>query len=158
MEQVDINELMDVSKIPGFDSGDETITPYEPLVLKDIDSNPDNRSKDLDNDYSSVRQNLYYQNQMIMDAAKIFLESAKNSESPRHMEVFAALMGQATTTNRELMKIHKDMRDITDETTGSEHSPKEEFRLSSPTDRMTRFGSSYDVIDVTPEKVENSNE
>lgn len=152
MEQVDINELLDISKIPGFESGAE-ISPYEKLELVDIASHPSERSIDLDDDYSNVRKSLYYQNQMLLDAAKIFLESAKNSDSPRHMEVFSTLMGQMTITNKELVKLHKDMRDITDEKPSGNSNPQE-LRYSSPTDRMKKFGSSYDPIDVTPVVVE----
>lgn len=152
-KQVDINELLDVSKIPGFDSGD-VIPAYEPLELRDVKSNPENRYVDLETDYTTVRQNLYYQQQMLLDAAKIFLETAKNSESPRHMEVFSALMGQMTVSNREMIKVHKDMRDITDEKTANDQNQTQQHQyFSSPADRMKRFGSSFDAIDASSAEV-----
>lgn len=141
-QQVDFNKLLDISSIPGFEGGTDVSPIYEPLELKKVDSNPEERSSDLNKDYSIVRENMHYQSQMLMDAAKIFLESAKNSDSPRHMEVFAALMGQMTTTNKELLKVHKDMKDIT----GEDNTKKPMMFMSSPSDRMKRLGSSYDAL------------
>nr|3TXS_A Chain A, Terminase DNA packaging enzyme small subunit [Biquartavirus 44RR2]3TXS_B Chain B, Terminase DNA packaging enzyme small subunit [Biquartavirus 44RR2]3TXS_C Chain C, Terminase DNA packaging enzyme small subunit [Biquartavirus 44RR2]3TXS_D Chain D, Terminase DNA packaging enzyme small subunit [Biquartavirus 44RR2] len=85
---------------------------YAPLVLRDPVSNPNNRKIDQDDDYELVRRNMHYQSQMLLDMAKIALENAKNADSPRHVEVFAQLMGQMTTTNKEMLKMHKEMKDL----------------------------------------------
>ena len=98
MEGLDINKLLDISDLPGIDG--EEIKVYEPLQLVEVKSNPQNRTPDLEDDYGIVRRNMHFQQQMLMDAAKIFLETAKNADSPRHMELFATLMGQMTPTNR----------------------------------------------------------
>lgn len=112
---LDMNELLNITDLPGVD-GEELVV-YEPLELTTVDSNPQNRTVDLEDDYTVVRQNLHFQQQMIFDAAKIFLETAKNADSPRHMEVFSTLMGQMTNTNKEILKLHREMKDITNEQT-----------------------------------------
>lgn len=145
--QVDMNELLDVSEIPGFTGGD-VIPTAPPLELKEVQSNPDDREKDLFSDYKEVRKNMHFQSQMLLDAAKLFLESAKSADSPRHMEVFATLMGQMTTTNKELLKMHKDMKDITEQPASNPQHINATFVSSSPMEMMEEFGSSYDVIEA----------
>lgn len=150
--ELDISKLMDISELPGI-SGEE-IQVYEPLQLIDVDSNPQNRTPDLEDDYIIVRKNMHYQQQMLMDAAKIFLETAKNADSPRHMEVFGALMGQMTTTNKEILKLHKEMKDITAEqvsTKGGSQSVNIEQAtvfMGSPSDLMDEVGDSYEAIEA----------
>ena len=146
--QVDINSLLDITDIPGIN--DENLEVSEPLVLKEVKSNPENRGKDLEDDYVEVRKNMHFQSQMLFDAAQKFLESAKNADSPRHMEVFATLMGQMTTTNKELLKLHKDMKDITEESTNTKTI--EAVYMSSPSDMLEENGSSYDVLYEKQEK------
>lgn len=152
MNQLDIGKLMDISELPGV-TGDE-IQVYEPLKLVDVESNPNNRTPDLEDDYIIVRKNMHYQQQMLMDAAKIFLETAKNADSPRHMEVFGTLMGQMTTTNKEILKLHKEMKDITAEqvsTKGGTQSVNIEQAtvfMGSPSDLMDEVGDSYEAIEA----------
>lgn len=112
---IDLKDIFKDGDLPGVDG--ESIVVYQPLVLKDVVNNPNNRAPDLESDYTVVRTTLHHQQQMLMDAAKIFLETAKNADSPRHMEVFSTLMNQMTTTNKELLKLHKEMKDITNENT-----------------------------------------
>lgn len=38
MSELDINKLMDITDLPGI-AGEE-VTAYEPLVLKEVESNP----------------------------------------------------------------------------------------------------------------------
>lgn len=149
-EQLDITKLLDISELPGIEG--EEVAVYEPLVLKEVKSNPNDRKPDLEDDYSVVRKNMHFQQQMLMDAAKIFLETAKNADSPRHMEVFATLMGQMTTTNKEILKLHKEMKDITDEkVTPSTNSPQTTnienatIFMGSPSDLMDEVGDSYEA-------------
>lgn len=150
MSDLDINKLMDITDLPGL-AGEE-VTAYEPLVLKEVESNPQNRTPDLEDDYSVVRKNLHFQQQMLMDAGKIFLEAAKNADSPRHMEVFATLMGQMTTTNKELLKLHKEMKDITAEQIGTKGGEPNQTNIQnatifmgSPTDLMDEVGDAYEA-------------
>lgn len=148
---LDISKMMDIGDLPGL-TGEE-IQVYQPLALVDIDSNPKDRSPDLETDYSLVRRNMHYQQQMILDAAKIFLETAKNADSPRHMEVFATLMSQMTNGNKELLKLHKEMKDITAENIGTKGNNSGQsmnienanIYVGSPTDMMDELGDSYDA-------------
>ncbi|UOX40541.1 terminase small subunit [Aeromonas phage GomatiRiver_11] len=112
--ELDMMSLKDLGGIEGMTGEDVTV--YEPLVLQAPVSDANNRKNDQDDDYALVRRNLHFQSQMLLDMAKIALENAKNAESPRHVEVFATLMGQMTTTNKEMLKMHKEMMEITGST------------------------------------------
>lgn len=112
MSDLNFDDLVsfDGVELPGFK--DEEVLTHEPLQLVDVVSNPDNRATDVDHDYAYVRQALHHQSQMIMDMAQVALASAKASDSPRHVEVFAALMSQMTNSNKEILKIHKEMNEV----------------------------------------------
>lgn len=148
---LDITKMMDIGDLPGL-TGEE-IQVYQPLELVPVESNPQNRAPDLENDYTLVRRNMHYQQQMILDAAKIFLETAKNADSPRHMEVFATLMSQMTNGNKELLKLHKEMKDITAENVGTKGGNQNSgmnienanIYVGSPTDMMDELGDSYEA-------------
>jgi hypothetical protein len=149
---LDMNELLNITDLPGVD-GEELVV-YEPLELTTVDSNPQNRTVDLEDDYTVVRKNLHFQQQMIFDAAKIFLETAKNADSPRHMEVFSTLMGQMTNTNKEILKLHREMKDITNEQTNvskDQHAPgsvniqNAQVFLGGPSDLMDQEGDAFDA-------------
>lgn len=107
---LDFNNLKDLSGIEGL--GGDDVQVYAPLVLHDPVSNPNNKKLDQDDDYILVRRNMHYQAQMLLDMAKIALENAKNSDSPRQVEVFSQLMGQMTTTNKEIIKMHKEVKEL----------------------------------------------
>lgn len=141
MNSIDVSKLLDISDLPNIEG--EEIPIYPPLELKTVRSNLENRRPDLDSDYSIARQNLHFQSQMILDAAKVYLETAKNSESPRHMEVFAALMGQFTNVNKEILKLHKEIKDIDPKPVVETSQPK--TVLGSPLDMMDQFGDSYEA-------------
>lgn len=136
MSELNMAELLSLEGLPGLEG--EELPVYKPLVLEEVDSNPTNRKPDIEDDYSLVRRNLHFQSQMLMDMAKIALENAKNAESPRHVEVFATLMGQMTATNKELLRVHKDMKDITDEKviTGQVAQQQADTFLCSPEDMI----------------------
>lgn len=149
-EALDITKMMDIGDLPGL-TGEE-IQVYQPLVLDTVNSNPKDRAPDLEDDYTLVRRNMHYQQQMILDAAKIFLETAKNADSPRHMEVFATLMSQMTNGNKELLKLHKEMKDITSENVGTKGGNQGGMSIEnanifvgSPTDMMDELGDSYEA-------------
>ncbi|ADG60075.1 terminase small subunit [Acinetobacter phage Acj9] len=145
-------EILDTTDLPGLDG--DTIEVYQPTVLNEITSNPTNRTPDLESDYSVVRKNLHYQQQMLFEAGKIFLETAKNADSPRHMEVFATLMGQMTTTNKEILKLHKEMKEITTETitagkqgdtTNNQVNIAQATFVGGPTDLMDQVGDAFET-------------
>lgn len=159
MSELNIASLMDISELPGIEG--EEIEVYAPLELVEVKSNPNDRKPDLEDDYSVVRKNLHFQQQMLMDAGKIFLETAKNADSPRHMEVFATLMGQMTTTNKEILKLHKEMKEITDEKVDTKGQGGHQTTnignatifMGSPTDLMDEIGDSYEAQEKLEKQV-----
>ena len=143
-EVLDMSKLLDIDSLPGIEG--EEIPVYEKLELVEVKSNPNDRKPDLEDDYSVVRKNLHFQQQMLMDAGKIFLETAKNADSPRHMEVFATLMGQMTTTNKEILKLTDEKVDTKGQgghqTTNIENAT---IFMGSPSDLMDEIGDSYEA-------------
>lgn len=147
---LDMAKLLDITELPGI-TGEE-VQVYEKLELVEVESHPQNRTPDLEDDYGVVRKNLHFQQQMLMDAGRIFLETAKNADSPRHMEVFATLMGQMTTTNKEILKLHKEMKEITAEQVGTKAQPNSSMNIQnatvfvgSPSDMMDEYGDAYEA-------------
>lgn len=154
MEEFSVKQLLDLENLPGAETGEEMVV-YEKLELVDVESHPADRKPDLEEDYALARKTAHYMDQMIMDMAQIALHNAKNSESPRHVEVFTTLMNQLNNSNQGLMKIHKEMREITEETTkpGSEkgNGGGNEMNIEnatvfvgSPTELMQKYGSAYE--------------
>ncbi|AKR16104.1 terminase small subunit [Citrobacter phage IME-CF2] len=154
MENLNLQELLNIDSLPGGVESGEDVVVYEKLELKPVESHPADRKPDLEEDYSLARRTAHYMNQMIMDMAEIALHNAKNSESPRHVEVFTGLMNQLNSSNMGLMKIHKEMREITEEkttTSPGEKSGGGEMNIEnatvfvgSPTELMQKYGSAYD--------------
>lgn len=153
-ELLNMEDLLNITDLPGVEG--ESLVVYQPLELKEVESNPKNRTDDLESDYIIVRKNMHFQQQMLMDAAKIFLETAKNADSPRHMEVFATLMGQMTTTNKEILKLHNEMKTITNEQVsvgkGEGNQPQGGINIQnaqvfvgSPTDLMESEGDAFEA-------------
>lgn len=170
MENLNLQELLNIDSLPGGVESGEDVVVYEKLELKPVESHPADRKPDLEEDYSLARKTAHYMNQMIMDMAEIALHNAKNSESPRHVEVFTSLMNQLNSSNMGLMKIHKEMREITEETTkpGGEKSAGGDVNIESatvfvgsPTELMQKYGSAYEpkegFIDGEAVEVDNGN-
>ncbi|AKU44794.1 terminase small subunit [Klebsiella phage Miro] len=157
MEEFSVKQLLDLENLPGAETGEEMVV-YEKLELVDVESHPADRKPDLEEDYALARKTAHYMNQMIMDMAQIALHNAKNSESPRHVEVFTTLMNQLNNSNQGLMKIHKEMREITEEKTTTTPLPEQKDKgvnienatvfVGSPTELMAMKGSSYDAKDA----------
>lgn len=147
---LDMNKLTNFSDLglPGTFGDMNEVVNHEPLKLVPVKSNPEDRTQDLISDYETVRQNIHYQNQMLMNVAEIFLEIAKNSESPNFLQAFSGLMNQMNNTNKELLNIHKDMKKICEDS--SSKKKKEESQNSSPINiqQATVFmGSTSDLMD-----------
>lgn len=150
---LNIQELLNIENLPGMVDGGDVVV-YEKLELIPVESHPGDRKEDLESDYTMARKNIHFMNQMIMDMAEIALHNAKNSESPRHVETFAGLMSQLNTSAMSLMKLHKEMREITEEKTttnpgkgNSEPNMNIENAtvfVGSPTELMQQMGSSYE--------------
>lgn len=153
MENLNLQELLSLDNLPGCAEGEEVVV-YEKLELIPVESHPGDRKEDLETDYALARKTAHFMNQMMLDMAEIALHNAKNSESPKHVEVFTTLMGQLGMANAGLMKIHREMREITEEKTTTTPKEKEGGNMNienatvfmgSPTELMAIKGSSYDA-------------
>ena len=79
-------------------------------------TNDDSGSQEIDFQYA--RENLYNLIERGQDGLEELLEIAKASQHPRAFEVVQQTIGQLTTTNKELLNLHKSKKDIMAETGG----------------------------------------
>ena len=70
---------------------------------------------DDDIDFQYARENLYNLIERGNDGLEELLEIAKQSEHPRAFEVVGQLIDKLTTTNKELLNLHKTKKDISSE-------------------------------------------
>ena len=155
-----INDAMELVGIPGLNESSE-VSLIEPLELKEIESNLDLVSEDFRADYELVRQSYHYQQQMILDAAKIALQNAKENDSPRAMEVFSTLMSMWSSTNKELLKMHKEIKEI--QKRQDAEQPKSitntqtnnNIMIGTPADLLREFGSQFDQTIKDQNVIEN---
>ena len=93
------------------DVSDTDIVRREPVKV-DLSKFPDRKKMDQRKDYGEVRENL----KEIIDNSKIamdgILKVASESDSPRAFEVVSQLLKTATEANKELLDVHKQMKDI----------------------------------------------
>lgn len=147
--ELDMAQLLSLNDVPGA-AQDEDVqeSPHPVLELIPVQSHPGNRPADIEVDYATVRQNMHFQQQMIFDMAKICLENAKNSESPRFVDTFSNLMGQFSALNEKMLKMHKDMKDIS-EAKPAEDKPTVNIENAnvymSPTELMASHGDAFDA-------------
>ena len=67
---------------------------------------------DSETDFQYARENLYNLIERGTNGLDELLEIAKQSEHPRAFEVVQQTIGQLTTTNKELLNLHKTKKDI----------------------------------------------
>jgi len=155
-----INDAMDLVGIPGLNDSSE-VALIEPLVLTEIESNLDLVSEDFRTDYELVRQSYHYQQQMILDAAQIALQNAKENDAPRAMEVFSTLMSMWSSTNKELLKMHKEIKEIqkrqepTEVATVNNTQNNNNIMIGTPADLLREFGSQFDQTIKEQNLIEN---
>ena len=73
---------------------------------------------DSDLDFQYARENLYNLIERGQDGLDELLEIAKASQHPRAFEVVGQLVDKLTTTNKELLNLHKSKKDIKTEKGG----------------------------------------
>ena len=73
---------------------------------------------DSDSDFQYARENLYNLIERGQDGLDELLEIAKASQHPRAFEVVGQLVDKLTTTNKELINLHKSKKDIKTERGG----------------------------------------
>ena len=155
-----INDAMELVGIPGLNESSEASL-VEPLELKEIESNLDLVSEDFRTDYELVRQSYHYQQQMILDAAQIALQNAKENDAPRAMEVFSTLMSMWSSTNKELLKMHKEIKEIqkrqepTEVATVNNTQTNNNIMIGTPADLLREFGSQFDQTIKEQNLIEN---
>ena len=90
---------------------DADIVRREPVKV-DLSKFPDRKKMDQRKDYGEVRENL----KDVIDNSKIaidgILKVASESDSPRAYEVVSQLLKTATEANKELLDVHKQMKDL----------------------------------------------
>ena len=74
--------------------------------------------QDEDTDFQYARENLYNLNDRGQDGLEELIEIAKQSEHPRAFEVVGQMIDKLTTTNKELLNLHKTKKDIQTEKGG----------------------------------------
>ncbi len=98
-----ISDALDISKEEIVESDIEIKKPKEIQVLPD---------DDLTKDYITVRRNLKDLIKTGSGAIDGILNVASEGEHPRAYEVAAQLIKVVTETNKELMDLHKKVKDI----------------------------------------------
>ena len=73
---------------------------------------------DSETDFQYARENLYNLIERGTDGLEELLEIAKQSEHPGAFEVVQQTIGQLTTTNKELLNLHKTKKDMRTEKGG----------------------------------------
>ena len=76
---------------------------------------PENRNKDVEDDYAYARRNLRDLIDSGMGDLDRVMEIARQSESPRAFEVATNLLKTLTDTNKDLLDLAKKKKDITQE-------------------------------------------
>ena len=79
-----------------------------PIERKKVDSTND----DVDNDYIYARENMYNIIERGQDAIDELLQEARDSGNARMFEVLGQLIKTVGEQNQNLVKIHKQLKDI----------------------------------------------
>lgn len=169
MSQDLIAGLLDVSDLDETLGEETQEIKLEPFIPKAVQSHPSDMAQDVVEDYSSVRGTMHLQQQMLIESAKVALEFARNTESPRSFEVFTQIMDKLTQLNTGMTKFHQDMLDLEkkrrDLLKGSKESGDntttiinaENVFYGTPSDMIDREGSQTETRrnekDITPKDI-----
>tara|TARA_R100000458_G_C8189847_1_gene183899 strand:+ start:47 stop:562 length:516 start_codon:yes stop_codon:yes gene_type:complete len=96
------------------------------------------KSKDIEADYKSVRSNLYSVISKGNEAIDGILEVAHEGDSPRAYEVAAQMIKTVAEANKDLMELHKKVKDIN----------KEEINHNTTTNNAIYVGSTKDLQEL----------
>ena len=92
-----LNNVLGVSDVP------------ETAVVTQVKPEP---TTDPDTDFQYTRENLYNLIERGTDAMEGLLQVAQETEHPRAYEVFGQLMDKLTSANKELINMHKLVKEI----------------------------------------------
>ncbi len=98
-----------LDKILEIPSGSIIKKPPERKVVK-------SNANDLNNDYKYVRENIYNIIERGHDAIEDLLQDAKDSGNARMFEVVGQLIKTVGEQNQNLINVHKQVKDITQDT------------------------------------------
>ena len=98
-----LNDIFDMEEPKTEESVDE---------LQVVESNPDNRSIDVEEDYIKSRENYYKMFNQGVDAMQHALELAKQSDNPRAFEVYGQLLKNTSEVNDRLIDLQKKMEEL----------------------------------------------
>ena len=87
-------------------------------VVKVEKVKPPINGQDEDTDFQYARETLYNLIERGQDGLEELIEIAKQSEHPRAFEVVGQMIDKLTTTNKELLNLHKTKKDIQTEKGG----------------------------------------
>lgn len=150
-DDLDVNALLSVEGIQGI--GGELVE-LEKMEITPIESNPSNRQDDLADDYTSARNTLNTATQLLTELAMVAVENARASESARTIEVATGAVTALAAMSKDLLKVHKEMREITSEGTsvgsGTTPAPQQQITaqnvfVGTPAELMSKVGSQYDA-------------
>ena len=80
--------------------------------LQVVESNPENREIDVEEDYIKSRENYYKMFNQGVDAMQYALELAKQSDNPRAFEVYGQLLKNTSEVNDRLIDLQKKMEEL----------------------------------------------
>ena len=90
----------------------------KPPERKMVESN----TNDLNTDYKYARENIYNIIERGQEAIEDLLQDARDSGNARMFEVVGQLIKTVGEQNQNLVNVHKQVKDITQETTASPNS------------------------------------
>jgi len=135
--------MSDKKKTVNEKIADELNLDYEEPT-KEITKKPETplakQKEDADKDYRSVRGNLYSIIDKGNEAIDGILEVAQEGDSPRAYEVAAQMIKTVAEANKDLMDLHKKMKDIKKEDVVNNHN--------NTTNNAIYVGSTKDLQDI----------
>lgn len=151
----EVSELLDVSGVPGSseEEAGQELAPFEP---EKVDSDFQKREQDYQEDYERARTSIHNQQQMIEELARITLESARLSNSPKFVEAFSQLMNRLTDVNEKMIRHQQYTRDALPQSkqgaTGGEdgdtYNTQNNLTINMTMDElMSEVGTQYDAED-----------
>lgn len=148
-DELNLEELMNIQGLPGLtDEDGNELTQFEIPEIPNLVSNPADRTSDEDADYTRVRDNYHFQQELMKLMALRAYENAMMSDSPRAIEVFSTLMSNMANNNKEMLNVHKTMNDIRQQPkgqTGDTTINAQSVFVGSPTELMGQVGGQLEA-------------
>lgn len=168
--EISLEELLSIDGLPGVtDAEGNTLVPYEAPEIEDKQSHPDDIDQDVKDDYTNVRNNVYFQQELLKRMLLKVYETATMSDNARYYEVFATMMGQMNLNNKQILDIQHDIKTLRDKTSaqgttqpqqGSTQITAQTVFVGSPSELMGKLGGQVDAKsrNALNEKVINDDE